>query len=33
MLLESRARRSISGIVGRDVAKRHAAQLGGEAWT
>ena len=33
MLLERRARRRIRGIVGRDVGKRHAAQLGGKAWT
>src|ERR1035441_4341276 len=33
MLLERRARRHVGGVVGRDVAKRHAAQLGVEAWT
>ena len=31
MLLERRARRRVGGVVGCDVAKRHAVQLGGEA--
>src|ERR1035437_8879578 len=33
MLLERRAHRRVGSVVGCDVAKRHAVQLGGEAWT
>ena len=33
MLLERRARRRVGGIVGGDVGKRHAAQLGGKTRT
>src|SRR4029077_5506616 len=33
MLLERRAHRRINGVVGRDIGQRHAAQLGGKAWT
>ena len=33
MLLERGARLLVRGVVGRDLGERHAAQLGGEAWT
>jgi len=33
MLLERRARLFVGGVVRRDLGKRHATQLGGEART
>jgi hypothetical protein len=33
MVLERRAHCGVNGIVGRDIGQRHAAQLGGKAWT